>query len=92
MLLYAVIEGGKDALEVWEALVEIKEKVGGNGGVEFVPVSVKRKHAYHSTLTLSPSAVAMAIGQGNFSQPLGTESEDIGLARAAAEQQQQGVY
>jgi hypothetical protein len=77
-----VIEGGQEALEVWEAVVEVKEK--SDGGVEFVPVSVKRKHAYHSTLTLSPSAVAMALGAGNNSRPLGTESFDLGLARGAA--------
>lgn len=87
-----MIEGGQNALEVWEAVVEIKEKPGGSGGVDFVPVSVKRKHAYHSTLTLSPSAVALALGQGNFSQPFGTESQDLGVARAAAEQPQQGMF
>jgi hypothetical protein len=83
----AVIEGGEDALEVWEAVVEVKEKKqnDGSSGVQFVPLSVKRKHAYHSTLTLSPSAMALAIGQGNASSPLGTESVDWGLARSAAQ-------
>lgn len=86
----AVIEGGQEALEVWEAVVEVKEKEtkDGSTGVEFVPVSVKRKHAYHSTLTLSPSAVAAIAGQSNFSRPLGTESIDLGLARSAAQHRQ----
>uniref|UniRef100_A0A383W9N4 Uncharacterized protein n=1 Tax=Tetradesmus obliquus TaxID=3088 RepID=A0A383W9N4_TETOB len=82
-----LIEGGKEALEVWEAVVEVKEKKqkDGSSGVAFVPLSVKRKHAYHSTLTLSPSAMALAVGRGNASQPLGTESVDLGLARSAAQ-------
>lgn len=75
------MEGGSEALELWEAVVEIREKQDGSGDVDFVPVSVKRKHAYHSTLTLSPSALALAMGQGNLTQPLGTESHDLGLAR-----------
>jgi hypothetical protein len=79
----AGIEGGKEALELWEAVVEIRDKHDGSGEVDFVPVSVKRKHAYHSTLTLSPSALALAMGQGNATQPLGTESQDLGLARSA---------
>jgi hypothetical protein len=53
--------------------VEIREKHDGSGEVDFVPVSVKRKHAYHSTLTLSPSALALAMGQGNVTRPLGME-------------------
>ncbi|KAF6256957.1 hypothetical protein COO60DRAFT_1626982 [Scenedesmus sp. NREL 46B-D3] len=75
-----LIEGGQDALEVWEAVVEVKERKqkDGSSGVQFVPLSVKRKHAYHSTLTLSPAAVAMAVGKGNASSPLGTESVDWG--------------
>lgn len=77
------VEGGEEALELWEAVVEIREKHGGSGEVDFVPVSVKRKHAYHSTLTLSPSALALAMGEGNFTRPLGTESMDLGLARNA---------
>eukprot|EP00775_Hariotina_reticulata_P007848 gene7848-8045_t len=87
MLDTELIEGGQEALEIWEAVVEVKEKT--DGGVEFVPVSVKRKHAYHSTLTLSPSAVAMALGEGNYSRPLGTESIDLGLARRAAAKEPQ---
>lgn len=82
-LCAAGIEGGKEALELWEAVVEIRDKHDGSGEVDFVPVSVKRKHAYHSTLTLSPSALALAMGQGNATQPLGTESQDLGLARSA---------
>lgn len=79
----AGVEGGGEALELWEAVVEIREKHDSSGDVDFVPVSVKRKHAYHSTLTLSPSALAIAMGQGNFTgQPLGTESQDLGLARS----------
>lgn len=77
----AGVEGGGEALELWEAVVEIREKHDGSGDVDFVPVSVKRKHAYHSTLTLSPSALAVAMGQGNLTQPLGMESHDLGLAR-----------
>jgi len=83
MLRLVGVEGGEEALELWEAVVEIREKHGGSGEVDFVPVSVKRKHAYHSTLTLSPSALALAMGEGNFTRPLGTESMDLGLARNA---------
>lgn len=61
--------------------MEVKE---GDGSFAFSPVSVKRKNAFASTLTLSPSALALATGGGNASRPLGTESVDWGLARAAA--------
>eukprot|EP00879_Flechtneria_rotunda_P021205 GHRR01022338.1.p1 GENE.GHRR01022338.1~~GHRR01022338.1.p1 ORF type:complete len:426 (+),score=134.24 GHRR01022338.1:342-1619(+) len=84
MINMELVEGGHDAIEVWEAVVEVKEKQDGSGGIDFVPMSVKRKHAYHSTLTLSPSALALALGEGNGSRPLGTESFDLGLARSAA--------
>jgi hypothetical protein len=53
-------------------------------------VSVKRKHAYHSTLTLSPSALAVAMGEGNATRPLGSESLDLGVARAAADREAGG--
>lgn len=71
-------------LEVWEAVVEVRE---GDG---FVPVSVKRKHSFGSTLTLSPSALAHALGHGNATQPLGSESSDVGLARTAAQEARGG--
>jgi hypothetical protein len=72
-------------VEVWEAVVELRER--HNGQVDAVPVSVKRKHAYHSTLSLSPSAIALALGaRTNRTQPAGSESIDLGLARSAAAQ------
>jgi hypothetical protein len=63
-----VLEGARDALEVWQAVVEVRERADGAGGVEYVPISVKRRHDYHSTLTLSPSGLADALGRGNGSE------------------------
>jgi hypothetical protein len=69
--------------EVWQAVVEVREKPGAPTGVEFVPVSVKRKHAFTSTLTLSPGAVA-ALMQRGPPVPTGYDSEDLGVARSSA--------
>jgi hypothetical protein len=47
-----------------------------------MPVDAKRRSAYHSTLTVSDSALRMAL-RGNRSLPLGFESDEWGLARHA---------
>lgn len=47
--------------------MQVKERPGG-GPPEYVPVSVKRKHDFHSTLTLSPAGLAHALGRGNGSE------------------------
>lgn len=79
-------EGGDGSLQVWEAVVQVQPAASG-GLLDFHPVSVKRKHAYHSTLTLSPHALALLMGKGNASTLLGFESRDEGFARRAAEEQ-----
>jgi len=57
-------EGSRDSLEVWQAVVEVRERADG-AGAEYLPLSVRRKHGFHSTLTLSPSGLADALGRGN---------------------------
>lgn len=64
----SVLEGSRGSLEVWEAVVQVKERADGAGGFEYIPVSVKKRHGFHSTLTLSPSGLADAIGRGNGSE------------------------
>lgn len=82
--LFADLEDDGSTLEVWEAVVQLQERTDGSAGVEYKPLSVKRKHAYTSTLTLSPAGLAMALGRGNATHtPLGFESSDMGLARNA---------
>jgi hypothetical protein len=71
-------QGELTPLEVWEAVVQVKDSKDKAEGVEFVPLSVKRKHAYHSTLTLSPAGWANFVGMGNKTTPLGTERYDPG--------------
>ena len=71
-------QGEMTPLEVWEAVVQVKDSEDKAEGVEFIPLSVKRKHAYHSTLTLSPSGWANVVGMGNKTTPLGTERYDPG--------------
>jgi hypothetical protein len=71
-----VYEGSRGGLEVWQAVVQVKERRDG-GGLEYVPVSVKKKADIHSTLTLSPSGLAEALGRGN-----GTEMYSVGVLGA----------
>lgn len=66
--------------EKWEALVQVKEKAGG--GLEYIPVSVQRKDAYYSTLTLAPGAMKLLSG-GGAGDMTGYESYDLGIARNA---------
>jgi hypothetical protein len=58
---------------VWEALVQVKEKADGTAGVEYVPLSTKRKHAYHSTLSFTSGGMALLAGLGNASFPGGMQ-------------------
>jgi hypothetical protein len=51
-------------------------------GVTYLPVDAKRRETFHSTLTVSNSALRMAL-LGNSSVPLGFESHDWGHARNA---------
>jgi hypothetical protein len=63
-----VAEGSRDGLEVWQAVVQVREAPDGSGRLEYEPLTVKKKHSFHSTLTLSPSGLADALGRGNGSE------------------------
>lgn len=69
----ATSPGDQGSLEVWEALVQVKERTDGTSGVEYVPLSTKRKHAYHSTLSFTTGGMALLAGLGNASFPQGTQ-------------------
>lgn len=43
-------------------------KERADGSVDYVPLTLKRKHDFHSTLSLSPSGLADALGRGNSSE------------------------
>ncbi|KXZ42057.1 hypothetical protein GPECTOR_214g439 [Gonium pectorale] len=84
------MEWNERPLEIWEAVVQVQPKASdggsGAGSYVFVPLSVKRKHSYQNTMTLSRSAVLMALTGGrNTSQAAsnGYDQLDLGIAANA---------